>query len=168
MDFLASIIGGGVTGLLGTALSGGLAFLKDKQKHAQELDLRRIDLDEIRLEAETAERRAAIDLEMKQTEADAEAMAASYQDAATPWSKGLTLTPRQAWPILFVDLVRGLMRPFLTCFSMFVLFYVYHSQGKDSQMTDDIVHTINYIATTAVLWWFGSRQTEKLHKGGAR
>lgn len=163
MDFISTIAGGGITGLLGTAISGGLAFVKARQRHEQELEMRKLDLDEMRLEAETAQKRAAIDLEVRQAEADARVAEASYRDASTPWTKGQILTAKQMWPMVVVDLVRGLMRPALTLLSLGMLYKVWSGDAKSEA---DVSNAVVYIATTSTLWWFGTRQIEKYIRRG--
>ncbi len=161
MDLLTSFMTGGLSGILGGVLTGLLSYFQERQKHKQRLEMRRLDIEEIRLEAESAEKIAALDLEARTSEADAKVMAASYREASTRWSKGLTLTPAQAWVMVGIDTVRSLMRPGLTAFTVYVMFRIWHDIGADVL---DAAHAFIYIGTTCSLWWFGSRQIDKAMK----
>ena len=161
MDLLTSFLSGGLSGILGGLLTGVLAYFQERQKHSQRIEMRRLDLEEIRLEAESAEKIAALNLEARTSEADAKVMTASYREASTRWSKGLTLTPAQAWVMVGIDAVRGLMRPGLTAFTVYVMFRIWHEVGAEML---DAAHAFIYIGTTCCLWWFGSRQVEKAMK----
>ena len=100
---------GGATGLLGTAISGVIDFFQARQNHAQEMDLRRLDIDLAKAEAEGAERVAAIEAEGVRDQAEWEAMAASYREAGARWSR-----PGEGVLMQLVDFTRGMTRPELT------------------------------------------------------
>ena len=147
-EAIVALLSGGATGLLGTALTGVLGFFKQKQANKQMLQMREMDLKEIELEAASAEKRMALD-------AEREALSGSYADARTFISKGMELTKGQKWIVVFVDLVRGLMRPAITIYFMVMAFSIY---GVDDDLTRA---TILYISTSTILWWFGTRPNEK-------
>ena len=156
IDALAAILTGGATGLLGTVISFGADFLKRRQAHAQELDLRRLDMEIARIEATGAERAAAIEAEAAENAAAWGALEASYGEARQRFSR----RGDSGW-LVAVDVVRGLMRPVLTLGSLAFVAAVYWSLGATDIETLDIrpriVDTGLYIATTCVLWWFGTR-----------
>ncbi len=154
MDFLVSILTGGATGLLGTILSFGTAYFKEKQKHAQEIELRRLDMEQARAEAEAASVRAKIEAEAATEQAELGALAASYKEAATRWSDG-----DSRW-LVAVDVIRGLIRPVLTLIFVALTGAVYFTT-QDAALRVRAVETVLYLATTCVLWWFGARQIAK-------
>ena len=69
---------GGLTGILGAGLSVWANSTSEKKKRAHEIALRKMDLDEMRLEAETADKRHALQLEAQTAAAQAAAQVASY------------------------------------------------------------------------------------------
>ena len=164
----ASVLTGGATGLLGTALSAVVDFFQSRQRHRQELDLRRLDIELAKAEAEGAAAQAAIEARSARERAEWEALEASYREAGRRWSR-----PGEGRLMQLVDAVRGLTRPALT-WSLFALVgAIYFLLGATDITTvglrPRIVETVLYLFTAAMLWWFGSRQIEKRRgpEGGA-
>ena len=164
MDLFLSFLTGGASGLLGTVLSGVMTFFQAKQRHQQAVEMRHMDLEEMRLETETAEKRAALELEARTAEADAKALAASYREAGSRWSKGLTLTPLQVWVMVFIDAIRGLMRPALTLFYLYGTYAIWSAVTPGAEDGLHAAHAMVYLSTTCTLWWFGSRHVERAMK----
>ena len=156
----ASVLTGGATGLLGTALSAVVDIFQSRQRHRQELDLRRLDIELAKVEAEGAATHAAIEAQATRERAEWGAMEASYREAARRWSR-----PGEGWAMQLVDVVRGLTRPALT-WSLFALVgAIYFLLGTSDlaalSLRPRIVETVLYLFTAAMLWWFGARQIEK-------
>ncbi len=153
MEILASILAGGATGLLGTIVSGVSGYIERRQRHQQEVELRQIDLQISQAESESAERIAALEAGSREAEAGWRSLEASYRASQTRWSSG-----DSGW-LVVVDVVRGLIRPVLTIGSLILIAVVYFNIAVI--MPDDIgvkiVDTLLYIATTTILWWFGTR-----------
>ncbi len=167
LGFGMSILTGGATGLLGTAISGVIDYFQGRQRHAQELDLRRLDIELAQAEASGAERVAAIEAEGERDRAEWEAMTASYREAGARWSR-----PGDGVLIQLVDFVRGMTRPVLTWGLVALVGAIYFllasADAHAEKLQPRIVETVLYLATAAVLWWFGQRQIEKRHAGGGR
>ena len=164
IDLGSSILTGGATGLLGTAISGVIDFFQARQNHAQEMDLRRLDIDLAKAEAEGAERVAAIEAEGVRDQAEWGAMAASYREAGARWSR-----PGEGVLMQLVDFTRGMTRPVLTFGLVALVGAIYFLLGSLEFVAFDvrprIVETVLYLATASVLWWFGQRQIEKRRAG---
>jgi hypothetical protein len=66
-----------------------------------------------------------------------------------------------------VDVVRGLMRPVITLGLLILMAVIYFTVAQDMAGPDDvpvqitIIATVLYVGTTAVLWWFGTRNLSK-------
>ncbi len=163
LDVLLSILTGGVSGLLGTAVSFFSSYFQAKQRHAQEMELRRLDMEMARAEAASAERVAAVEAESARDQAAWSALEASYKEASRRWSRG-----DSKW-LVFVDVVRGLTRPGLTFMFVGLVGTIYFTLGGSDMETIDIrpriIDTVLYLATTCVLWWFGARQLAKRDTG---
>ncbi len=159
MDILLSLLTGGATGIVGTALSAGFNYFGSRQKNKQEIELRKLELQEMRQEAAIAERVTAMELEAATTQAEYAGLQASYREASTRWTAGAELTPAQTWLMVVVDVVRGLMRPMITVVLMGYVGWIYAETLADP--SSPVVSTVLYLTTASVLWWFGSRQTEK-------
>ena len=100
----------------------------------------------------------------------AQAFAASFNEPVR-YSEGVQATPTQAWLLLLLDLVRGLVRPGLTVYLCFVTTVVYlQARGllvaspltpeQAVGMVNQIIATVLYLTTTCVLWWFGTRSKQ--------
>ena len=166
LDFGLSIFSGGATGLLGTAITAAVDYFQGRAEHKREIDLRRLDIELARAEAEGAAHVAAIEAEGRREEAEWDAMAASYREAGKRWSR-----PGDGVPIQLVDFVRGMTRPALTFGLVALVGAIYFLLGADDDMLayelrPRIVDTVLYLGTAAVLWWFGSRQIEKRRIAG--
>lgn len=160
-----SILTGGATGLLGTALSAVVDHFQARGEHKRELELRRLDIELAKTEAGSAERTAAIEAESASDQAEWRAMAESYREAGRRWSR-----PGDGVLVQLVDLVRGLTRPVLTWCLLGLTGAIYFLLGATDAhaalLRPRIVETVLYLATAAVLWWFGSRQIEKRRVAG--
>lgn len=155
-EILISLLSGGATGLLGTAISGVLGFAKKGQDHKHSVKMREYDLKELEMELNSAEKIAVLSAEKS-------ALEGSYKDASTFITSGMELTAGQKWIAILIDLVRGLMRPMITIFFLGVTAYFAWIGG----ITGDVEQTVLYLTSTTVSWWFGTRQVEK-HAGAAK
>ncbi len=188
-----------ITGFVGTAASGGLlgflgvgikSFFKTRmQKMAfdHERDMRKSDIDELRLQHSHdvrtqnnqhahSEMLANLEAETARDIAQSKTQSDSYShDQATYSTRVLdTLTGFPAAIIGFmlacIDVLRGLMRPGLTTYLIVVesilayqlLQLVKHAltHSHEAQLINLlvlIVHSLVFLSATAVTWWFGSR-----------
>ena len=165
MDSLLSILTGGATGLIGTLFSGIFATFKARADHKHEFKMRELDLEELKLERDSAERVEGIKAESAVNVADARALQSSYSLAMKRWTDNLQMTTAQTWILLFVDVVRGLMRPFLTIFFLYLSYHIWGDifTGTITNTTQHFVNTILYLATLSASWYFGSRSIEKIN-----
>lgn len=150
-DSILAVVTGGATGVLGTIVSAGTAYFERRQRHAQELELRQMEMEMMRTEAASAERVAAIERESEQMRAEHAALEASYRAATTRMSTG-----DSRW-LVAVDVVRGLTRPVLTWCLLALAGTIYFTLSPQSDMRGQIIDTVLYLSTTCVLWWFGAR-----------
>lgn len=152
MSIILSLLTGGATGLIGTALSGVMKFFTNKQEQSHELKVMEMELRHMDKEAEVALKIEAKKQEGKEAIAAWAGLEASYKEAGQRWSTG-----DSGW-IVFVDVVRGLMRPLLTLLLVILMGAIYFTLAPEqTEMHDQIIATILYLATASVLWWFGSR-----------
>lgn len=176
---ISSVVGGGATGLLGVLLQRWFDFKNKTQdieilklKHVQELEMRKQDLEMNKQEWEGRNRVAVTEGESAMGVADAEALAASYLVDKATYATGKLTRTATAW-MVFVDVVRGLIRPFLTLYLVILTHVVYE---KVSLMLDPstsltnveklevlklVIGTILYLTVTCVLWWFGTRNKSR-------
>ncbi len=164
-DALTSIISGGATGILGSALSRVFGFFENKQKFKHDLELLRINgelqekesaarLKEIQLQGDMTVRNAEVQGEINMELSANEMLGKSYTEAGTRWSSG------DSKYLIMVDVVRGMTRPLLTITLCLMAFTIWLST-KDLKLETQIVMTLLYLTTTSVLWWFGTRPAGK-------
>lgn len=157
---LTSILGGGVTGLIGSVTqrvfeykTKQLDIQLQKEKFAREIELKKL---------ETA---AAIDVE------DSKAFKSALESEPKKYSTD-TLTEKQNWLMVTLDFMRGAIRPILTVYlcAITTIIYVRAARllnndvilpGMAFELTQQIIQTILYLTTTCVLFWFGTRNKKK-------
>lgn len=180
------ILSGGATGLLGLLLQRWF----DAKKAQQEIELVKLQLtaaaEARKIELEAQERMAskAADVQMAQAQLDAQAreveaaersyVASTQSDRATYSAPDAQKQSRLVrWMLGFADLVRGLVRPSITAYTLWMLTAVFvwvrqlYAQAG-LQLTPDQVHdlamqcvgTVFYLSTTCVVWWFGVRPSQ--------
>jgi len=149
LDALLNIFSGGITGVAGAALSGWIEHRKAAAAHEHELAVRRMNLEEIRLEAETAEKRGALELERTVEAGAAAALEASYRLEPKRYGRGDHVA------LVWVDVVRGLVRPVLTIGLVAASVAIYYH--ADATLRAETAGTLLYITTACTLWWFGGR-----------
>ena len=161
LDAVLAIVTGGATGLLGTALSFVTNYFQARQKHAQEVELRKLDAEVAKIESAGYEKVAQIEAESAEAKSAWKALEESYREAARRWSR-----PGDGFLMLFVDFCRGMTRPMLTWAFVALTGAIYFTvAADDAKVQGQIVDTVLYLTTTTVLWWFGARQ---ISKGPAR
>jgi hypothetical protein len=172
-----SIFSGGATGLLGVIFQR-FADYKNKQldiqveaqKQANAIAMKEVD-------AKIMAQEWAARLQVTQTEvegrsdvASTEAFAKSYELEPKLYATG-KLSNGQRWVMVCLDAVRGLVRPVLTIYLCILTTLVYWEaktlmtpeagQAAAYELTKLIVGSILYLTTTCVLWWFGTRNSDK-------
>lgn len=175
---IASVLSGGLTGVIGSVAQGIFEYKSkkldielQKEKFANEIELRKVDAQVMaqewaaRTQVATVEATAQVDTE------DAKAFAASLTSEPKTYHEG-QLTTGQNWMMVILDFCRGIIRPGLTIY-LCVLTTAVYFQAKFLLKTNDIsveqavglvtqiINTILYLTTSCVLWWFGSRQKGK-------
>ena len=157
LDLVLGVLSGGATGLIGTVISGGMKFFENKQKHAHELAVMELEMQQMDKEAEIAKDIKELDMEGKDRTAAWAALEASYKESTARMSSGDH--PALVW----VDVIRGLMRPAITLGLLLMIGIIYFTKASElagpdgTPMTVFIIQTVLYVGTTAVLWWFGTR-----------
>ncbi len=157
LDLVLSVLTGGATGLIGTVISGGMKFFENKQKHGHELAIMDMEIKQMHVEAEIAKDVAELEMEGKDRQAAWQALEASYKESTSRMSTG-----DSGW-LVMVDVVRGLMRPTITLGLLIMIGAIYFTMAVDlvgpdgTPMRVFIINTVLYVGTTAVLWWFGTR-----------
>lgn len=183
---LTSAVGGGATGLLGVLIQRWF----DHKKVREERELLKLQLEAAqqtrKMELESQERMAskAADVQALEAQLDAQARmteAAERSYVASVESDKATYSAPAAqeksrfvrWALGFVDAIRGLMRPGITAYTLWMLTVVFmwvrdlYSQmgltmtpSQVHELTQQAVGTIVYLSVTTTVWWFGVRPAQ--------
>lgn len=169
-EALGAIASGGLTGLIGAAVTtwGELANAKELHRHEEAKRDQDIRLAEIESKGDLAvartEGEAAVGV------AEANALAASYGHDKATYATG-ELTVGQRWLMVLVDFARGMVRPgatlyftglatYLTVFAVDLMHRINPDKAAEIalQLVPQIVRVILYLTVAILLWWFGTRQ----------
>ena len=143
-DLLLGVLTGGATGILGSVL-GKLFNFADywvESKKADDEHVRTIEM--TRLNHELRSQELEIEREIIMEEQAGKQRSASYSHM----SAGLS------YP--WVAAVLRLIRPVLTLMLIIIVWYIF-STSEDIGQRETIIHSVIYMTSTAVLWWFGDR-----------
>lgn len=171
LDFIGNALGaiasGGITGILGAGVSLFGEWKKQQMAnmHKERMEELRQDAMELQMAMVREQGKIAVDV------AEMGAFTASQKNDAASYSVGQELSSGQKWLMVFVDFMRGMIRPTMTIY-MTVLTTVLYVQvmglvgGLEGVITktdalnlaSQIILVILYITTTVILWWFGTRQ----------
>lgn len=174
IEILTSILGGGVTGLLGKGLeryfdhkAKKLEMELNNQKFAHEAAMRKADAEIMAQEWAQRTKIAEVEASAKVEVEDAKAFAISLQSEPEKYYDG-KYSKTQAWLMVILDFCRGFIRIGLTTYLCILttLIYLKASQWVSLDtilptmaydLVSMIINTILYLTTTAILWQFGSR-----------
>jgi len=176
LGLVTSALGGGVTGLVGTALQSVFAYKSkkldielEKQKAANEIELRKIDIQMQAAEWASRTHIAEVTTKGEVDKADAATLAASYQLEPQQYSERSLLSHGQEWVMVIIDALRAIIRPAMTIYLCVLASLIYFqtrglinsNQGDAFQLLEKLVETILYLFTSVTLWWFGSRNAQQ-------
>lgn len=169
LGWLTSILSGGGTGLIGSVITNFADYFEQKRKNSHEIELRKLDIQEMDKEYEARK-------EIKAQTSSAETTQTSYEHDARSYTSGMKVkSPWLKGALVFVDMVRGLVRPALTVFLIMLVWMTFlkvqavldsadvdHlSVEKAGAIYASVVDMILYLASTAATWWFGTSPRSK-------
>lgn len=182
MDILATLLGsvfsGGATGLIGVIAqryadhqNKKLDMAVEKQRGEQELAKRQLDIQITQAEYAGKLKVAETEGATAKDVAESAAFGASMFKEPERYATG-ELSTGQRWLMVLTDTFRGIVRPALTLYLCFLMTYVWYQVravlgAEDLDMAtalaawSKVVDTILYLATTCILWWFGTRNHSK-------
>ena len=169
LGLLSNAVGGGLIGAIASGFNKWqdtklkLATMDKEMGHEQRMF--ELETESTRLQLESAERVANIQADAEVRVADLSALESSM-DHDTARYANIDTTKTNRW-FIFVDFIRGIMRPAitggLTAYIMVVALYTLTVHGADftdtqlTAMTLAILDALTVYAGLAISWWFGSR-----------
>lgn len=172
LDSILSVVSGGATGLIGTAVQSIYQYKTrqldidlEKTKAANEIEKQKLDIEMQKQEWASRTQIAQVTTQGEVDKADAAALVASYDMEPQQYSEKSLLTHGQEWIMVLLDALRGIIRPGLTIYLCVVVSLIYFqtrglidtNQGDAFALLEKLVNTILYVTTSVILWWFGSR-----------
>jgi len=148
----ASAAGGGLFGVIGTALGRVAGYFETRQQQAFEQSRWSHEVDMVRLNMEVSRAQTQAEAELADTRGSWEGLKASVQ-ADQALASG--------YPI--VDAIRALTRPALTLLLWLITALIFFN--IDETLKVRIVETSVSAATAATLWWFGDRTGPNIRRG---
>ena len=140
----ASAAGGGIFGLIGTALGRFAGYFERRQQQAHERARWGHESELLKLQMQARAEETEAELAIAET-------AGSWEGLKASMASDAAIGPSYLW----VNAVRGLTRPALTLLLWLIAVGVY--LGADTGGRQAITETATFAATAATLWWFGDR-----------
>jgi hypothetical protein len=137
------ILGGGATGLLGTAIGKVTNYFETKQNNAFILE------------------KYALDAKLRKEEMESEFAIAKMNADSAMYASSVEHDIGYGKPSKWLTNTLRLIRPALTIMLWIMVAVVYFNTPQDLDYKGQIIGTILYCATTALLWWFGARDDRK-------
>ena len=167
LSAVGAIAGGGVTGLVGAGITSFTEYKTKMASFAHEQKMTDLNIQMAQLDAESKFKMAESEAETAKEVAATTAFSKSHTADIARYATG----DRAANSIGFivVDVIRGLVRPTLTIYVMIIVSMIYWQLmelvgGLTAIPTHDalamvkgVIDGLMYLATTIVLWWFGTR-----------
>lgn len=169
-NIMTAILGGGVTGLLGSVLTGYIEIRKQKLIWEHKEHMLKLEHALIKMERDSALAIARVVADERKEVAESAAFEKSF---AADRAAYMTWRPKSkvgemlvSILFLFIDFVRGLIRPALTVYLCILTTWLYievrtiagpMTLYQAFELMSQISYVILYLTTSVVLWWFGTR-----------
>jgi len=176
LSILGSLVSGGLTGILGTALTGILSYFKRKEENKLTIALKKEERETMKLKSDLDLKKISLLSETKLAGIQEQQAAAIKKESyANDKATYASSRARDSKWLVFVDFLRGIIRPTLTIYLIILTTFVYmeasdivsaigyerFEAAKAIAIVEEITATILYLTTTCVSWYFGNRSLEK-------
>lgn len=170
-----------MTGLLGVVVqrfteykTKQLEISADREKYAHEVQMKEADAKIMAQEWAAKTQVAQVEAAGAADVADTQAFAVALSSEPKRYSDGIAATPGQGWLLFLLDFFRGIIRPALTVYLCAITTFVYLqarallttgvAPDEAIGLVKLIIHTVLYLTTTCVLFWFGTRNKQQAPK----
>jgi len=162
---------GGITGLIGHAITSFMKYKTLKLQYEHEEKLKQLSMEEAKLKTDLQIKLAESKLKGDLAKLDSEIFKASYEYMKEPLFKESYFDKLPRWLQAFkgfidtnIDALRASIRPVLTIWytilGTWLGYAAYTADPKSfTASTKDIVNVILFLSTSITLWWFGNRDT---------
>jgi hypothetical protein len=175
---IGGVLSGGLTGIIGAGIQGVLA-LKTKEldvqmqaaKLANDVAMKQADAAIMEQEWRARTQIAQVTAQGQEAAEDSKAFSAALTSEPQRYSDPSKVTTAQEWLMVFLDLIRGLVRPVLTIYLCAITTLIYLEaksligagipQDQASALLSKIIDAVLYLTVSCVLFWFGTRQKSR-------
>lgn len=164
---ILNLIGGSLLGVVGGWVTKWLDIKSEALRFEHEIALKKVDAEIMAQEWAARTKVAEVEAAGKVGEAEAEAFGRAVQAEAIRYSEGVQATSKQAWLLVGLDVLRGVVRPGLTLYLCVLTTLLYikatallptiYDPSWAQNMVQEISMKILWLADVAVAFWFGSR-----------
>lgn len=152
LEILGSAATGGLVGLVGSVVKDGLGIWGKKEEYAHTLRMRRMDIEA-----------AKVGLQQSKNESDSRERVTEIEASSVTLKAALD-SDKATYNIVWVDAIRGLIRPAITVYALMFLTYLiaeYYNGGAvvSESLYKELVLTLTFICTSSIGYWFGSRSS---------
>ncbi len=145
MDFLISVMSGGLTGVFGSMFGAVVKFFQTKQDR----EFKKSEWEhELKLHDKN--------LEASQKDFDNEMALVAQAGSYSGLNESIKADSGVGQSYKWVNAIKSLYRPALTT-GLIVLYYLLVYDIEDPEINKDVVALIGYMTSMAVAWWFGDR-----------
>lgn len=148
VNLTATATGGGLFGLMGTALGRVAGYFERRQSMRHESARWVHEAELLQLQSEAADQEAQANLALADVTGSWSGLRASMETDAAIGSS-------YDW----VDAIRGLTRPTLTFLLWIIAAGIW--LGSEAGVRGEVVESVTFAATAATLWWFGDRAPKR-------
>jgi len=168
MDILGSIINiasGGLTGIIGSAISAFSTYKLKKLEYEHQEKLIQLQSEAKKVDIEVTKAVVQGQVDIQNAKAFTESVKSQqlkyfsdkFYESLPDWFK-----PFIASAFALLDFVRGIVRPVITVYMLYLVTFLgyktYEANPKAFTVSADIiVQSILYLASLSVSWWFGDR-----------
>ena len=153
LDFVGNAASGGLLGLLGSGITGVISLFQAKNQFAHDQAMGELELKRIAAQSDAQSKLSADQLKVIAEQG----ANASFQASQVGGNPSMSNVPSVIAGIL------ALWRPLLTAVLIAYSLYVYPTSDAATQTF--IVQSYVTAGSAAVLWWFGSRQLQRMAPG---
>lgn len=175
LDIASSVLSGGVTGIIGAAITRYADHESEKLKlkaleitNKHNLESKQIDLQIMKQEWEMRDKIATTEAESRMDVADSQAFAASYSYEPKSNSNSKLYTKNQNWLMVILDFLSGAVRPGASYWSLFIMSYLLYralnmsiAPATSDAAYSEVIQNLLFTTSTIITWWFGTRPRQK-------
>ena len=152
ITLLTSAGGGGLFGIATKALSAWINLKQSRINNAHELQIRKLDIEEAKVEAEGVKFQAKVQAETDRVQATFKSKESARKDAVQRWSSGV-----DSKALVVLDFIRGTVRPVTIYYLEFLATLMWFTEPT-TDIRAILVHAVVAWLSGALAFYYGGRE----------